>query len=275
MIRVIRQYYKTVSAVSPKLAASSAFELFKKVRKKKIKDQEKPFYQESRERKLVVNGDEIHSYEFGNPKNDLVILIHGWDSNVGCLYKFITPLLAKEKYIIGMNLPAHAFHKSSKTNLFEAKESFRILINSLPKDKKTSIISHSFGSAVVAYALSELDYKIDELVFLTSPNKINDIFLDYKRFIGLNDKAHQILVEKANVVLGENLETLTIGNKLQEVDFNRLHLFHDEMDKVLPYQNSLDIHKSVNNSTLYTFHKIGHYRMLWNDELVEKVMEVI
>ena len=275
MIRVIRQYYKTVSAVSPKLAASSAFELFKKVRKKGIKEQEKPFYQESKERKLIVDGEEIHSYEFGNPNNDLVILVHGWDSNVGCLYKFVAPLLAKDKYIIGLNLPAHAFHTSSKTNLFEAKEAFKKLILSLPKGRKTSIISHSFGSAVVAYALSELDYESDELVFLTSPNKMNDIFLDYKKFIGLNDKAHQILVKKANDVLGEDLEKLTIGNKLKDVNFNRLHLFHDEMDKVLPYQNSLDIHDSVDKSTLYTFNKIGHYRMLWNDELIKKVMEVI
>lgn len=275
MIRVIRQYYKTVSAVSPKLAASSAFELFKKVRKKKIKEQEKPFYQESRERKLIIDGQEVHSYEFGNPKNDLVILVHGWDSNVGSLYKFVAPLLAKEKYIIGLNLPAHAFHKASKTNLFEAKETFKKLVSSLPKGKKTSIVSHSFGSAVVAYALSEMDYDMDELMFLTSPNKMNDIFLDYKKFIGLNDKAHQILVEKANIVLGEDLEKLTIGGKLQNVNFNRLHLFHDEMDKILPYQNSVAIHESVNNSTLYTFHKIGHYRMLWNDELVDKVMEVL
>tara|TARA_R110002050_G_scaffold221441_1_gene357309 strand:- start:106608 stop:107435 length:828 start_codon:yes stop_codon:yes gene_type:complete len=274
MIRVIRKYYKAVSAVHPKLAANSAFELFKKVRKKKIKDQEKPFYKEATERKLVMDGEEIHTFELGNPANDLVILIHGWDSNVGCLYQFVKPLLAKNKSIIGFNLPAHAFHSESKTNLFEAKNSFKKFLSTLPQDKNISIISHSFGSGVVAYALSELDLKVDKLVFLTSPNQINDIFLDYKKFIGLNDKAHRILIEKASAVLGEDLESLTVASKLHLAHFNRLYLFHDDMDKILPYRNSVEIHDAIDHSTLFTFHKIGHYRMLWNKELVKKVMEV-
>jgi pimeloyl-ACP methyl ester carboxylesterase len=275
MIRVVKQYYKTLSAVSPKLAANSAFELFKKVRKKDIRDQEKPFYTEAKHKNLVIDGQEIHSYEFGNPNDDIVVLLHGWDSNVGCMYKFVEPLLAKNKYVVSFNLPGHAFYESSKTNLFEAKETFKKYIGHLPKGRKISIISHSFGSAVSGYGLSELDLEIEELVFLTSPNKIMDIFNDYQRMIGLNDKSFGVFLAKADMVLGENVTGLNIENKLEEANFKHLYLFHDEQDKVLPYHNSVAIHDRINHSSLYTFQKIGHYRMLWNDELIKKVMEVI
>jgi pimeloyl-ACP methyl ester carboxylesterase len=257
------------------MAAGSAFSLFQKIRIKKIKEKEQPFYDEAREKKLLIEGEEIHTFEFGNPTNDLVILIHGWDSNVGCLYKFVEPLLAKNKHVIGVSLPAHAFHKASKTNMYEAKEMFRRFLSTIPNDKKPTIISHSFGSGVVALALAELPFEVDQLVFLTSPNEMSDIFLYYQKLIGLHEKSYKILVDKASEVLGEELYELSVANKLTQANFDRLHLFHDESDKILPYKNSQQIFDKIDRSTLYTFNKIGHYRMLWNDELLDKVMEVV
>lgn len=275
MIRIIRQYHKSLSTVSPMLAANSAFELFKKVRKKKVRVQEQPFYAEAKESKIVFENEVVHSYEFGNPENDIVVLLHGWDSNIGSMYKFVSPLLAKEKFIIGFNLPGHAFHKSNKTNIYEAKETFKKLMGTLPKGRKISIISHSFGSGVVGYGLSELNVEVDTLVFLTTPDKIRDIFLDYKKMIGLNDKAYQLLIDKATTIVGENLTDLSIATKLKKGKFNHLHLFHNTRDKVLPYKNSTQIADVIENSTLHTLTKMGHYKMLWNEELVKSVMELI
>lgn len=275
MQRVVKQYFKTLSAVSPKTAANSAFELFKKVRKKDIRDQEKPFYKEAKKTMLNIGGEEIHSYEFGDPLNDIVLLLHGWDSNVGCMYRFITPLLEQNKFVVSFNLPGHAFYESSKTNLFEAKETFKKYINQLPTGRKITIISHSFGSAVTAYGLSELDLKVDQLIFLTSPNKIMDIFNEYQKMIGLNKKSFSILLDKAAAVIGESLEDLTIEKKLELAHFDYLYLFHDELDRVLPYKNSVAIHKNIPNSTLITFNKIGHYKMLWNEDLISQVIKIV
>ena len=198
MIRIIRQYHKTLSVVSPNLAANSAFELFKKVRKKNIREREKPFFEKANHYDLNYHGKKIHCYELGNPENDIIILLHGWDSNSGCMYRFVEPLLEKKKHVISFNLPGHAFYEDSKTNLQEAKLVFQHFITSLPKEKTISIVSHSFGSAVTAFGLSDIDLKVDQLVFLTSPNEMEDIFVEFKNMIGLNDKSFHILKEKAN-----------------------------------------------------------------------------
>jgi len=275
MIRLIRQYHKTLSKVSPITAANSAFEIFRKVRKKKIKPAEQAFYNESKDTTVIVDGEEIHRYEFGNPENDIVILLHGWDSNAGSMYKFVKPLLAKNKYVVSFNLPGHAFHKANTSNIYESKETFKKFVGTLPKGRKISIISHSFGSGVVGYGLSELDLKVDTLVFLTTPDKISDIFLEFKKLIGLNDKSYQHLLDKASAIVGEDLTHISITKKLQKAQFNHLHLFHNTRDKVLPYKNSTQIAEGIPNSTLHTLEKMGHYKMLWNDELVEMVMALV
>jgi hypothetical protein len=275
MIRIIKQYHKTLSIVSPSLAANSAFELFKKVRKKDIRDREKPFFEKAHHFELEFDQKKIHCYEFGQPEDDIVILLHGWDSNSGCMYRFVDPLVKKGKHVLSFNLPGHAFYEDSKTNLYEAKLAFKRFMESLPKNKSISIISHSFGSAVTGFGLSEMDLEIDRLVFLTTPNEMEDIFVEFKKMIGLNDKSFNILKNKANDILGERLEDISVAKKLQLAKFNHLYLLHDKSDKVLPYNNSVSIHKQISNSTLFTFDQIGHYRMLWNDDLVDKVMSIV
>ncbi len=275
MLKLIQTYYKFLSLISPQIAANSAFELFQKVRVKKIRDREKPFYEQAEPFTLAFDNENIQGYQFGKENEDIVILLHGWDSNVGSLYKFVDELLLENKRIISMNLPGHAFYKSSKTNLYECKTAFKVFLSHLPKDKKITIISHSFGSAIVAYALSELKMKVDKLVFLTSPNYIEDVFLDFKKIIKINDKAYKRMVKKADIVLDEKLENLVIQDKLQSVSYNHLHLFHDEKDKVIPYKNSVDIHENNPNSSLISYRNIGHYRMLWNDDLISEVMNIV
>ncbi|MFK8038073.1 MAG: alpha/beta hydrolase [Crocinitomicaceae bacterium] len=276
MIRLIKFYFGTLSVISPRLATNQAFELFKKVRKKDIREREKTFYESAKRKDLDFNIEPVHTYSFGNPDNDIVILIHGWDSNAGSLSKFVEPLLAKEKYVISLNLPAHAHYISNKTTLVECKDAVKLLISSLDSKKNISIISHSFGSAVTGYALSELPkINIENLFFLTSPNKMDVIFIEFKNIINLGDKAYRQLVDKASLVLNEDLETMYIHDKLLIANFNHLHIFHDKNDKIISVKNSELMHKKISNSLLTTYENIGHYRMLWNDRLIDDVMKEI
>lgn len=270
MLRLIKIYYSTLSILSPKLAAKSAFEIFQKVRKKDIRKREEMFFSEAKKYTLKFGKEDLACYEFGSEHKDVVVLVHGWDSNAGCMYGFIEELLKNNKRIISFNLPAHAFYKASKTNLYECKMAFKVLISNLPEYKKLSIISHSFGSAISSYALSELDVELDRLVFLTSPNVIEDVFLDFKKMIALNDKSYQYLKLKADDVLGEKLEELSVEKKLTEFSFNHLHLIHDKNDKIIPYSNTVNIHKKIANSTITSYEDIGHYRMLWNQDVISK-----
>ncbi|MEX1002902.1 MAG: hypothetical protein WDZ35_12365 [Crocinitomicaceae bacterium] len=45
-------------------------------------------------------------------------------------------------------------------------------------------------------------------------------------------------------------------------------LLHDVNDKVLPYKNAFAINSEIQDAQLISFKNVGHYRMLWNDEVV-------
>lgn len=271
MLKLIKLYYSILSVVSPKTASNSAFELFQKVRKKDIRDREQPFYEKANHFNVTYKKENLDCYEFGREHKDVVVLVHGWDSNAGSMFGFIDKLLADNKRVIAFNLPGHAFYKEGKTNYLECKEAFQLIINNLNDEyDRISFISHSFGSGIVAYGLSELNIKVDKLVILTSPNFIIEIFKEFKDMIGLGDKAFKILTDKASGLLGEDVYNVSTEGKLQLVNFNEALLIHDKNDKVIPFANTISINSTVKNTSIESYENIGHYRMLWNDDVINK-----
>lgn len=275
MLKLIHFYFSVLSYISPKLASKQAFNFFQTVRIKTIKKREKPFFEQAKHYTFTFNNEIIDAYKFGGDSKDIVVLVHGWDSNAGCMYGFVKELLKEGKQILSFNLPAHGFHNTKKTNIYHSKNVLKTFLQQLPQYDTLSIISHSFGSAITAYALSETNIKTNHLVFLTSPNHIIEIFEDYKKLIGLNDKAYNLLIQLTDNVLNEPIHQLAIQSKLKQCAFNHLHLIHDKQDKVIPFKNSIEINREINNSTIYAFEKIGHYRMLWNDEVINQTIKCL
>ncbi|WP_222931406.1 hypothetical protein, partial [Xanthovirga aplysinae] len=48
-------------------------------------------------------------------------------------------------------------------------------------------------------------------------------------------------------------------------------LVHDKYDKIINFRNSTDIHQAIEKADLISFEKIGHYRMLWNEQVIQTV----
>lgn len=275
MRNLIKIYYTIFSRISPKTASSTAFSMFQTVRKKTIREREQPFYDKANHYKVKYGHNELDCYEFGKEHQDIVVLVHGWNSNAGSMYGFVDKLLAENKRVIAFNLPGHAFYKSNSTNYLECKRAFQLIVSSLTGYNKISFISHSFGSGIVAYGLSELNLNVDKLVLLTSPNFIIDIFTDFKNIIGLSNKAYELMNDRASTILNEDIKTLSTEDKLQLVDFNDALLIHDKHDKVIPFENTININNALTNSRIETYENIGHYRMLWNDDVIKKTIEFV
>ena len=92
-------------------------------------------------------------------------------------------------------------YKSNHTNLYECKEAFKSVIKHINPKKPFNVVAHSFGSAVTTYTLSKEKYLINNMIFLTSPNSILDIFIYFKNLIKLSDRSFNLLLDKAKNVL--------------------------------------------------------------------------
>ncbi|WP_422362103.1 alpha/beta fold hydrolase [Reichenbachiella sp.] len=273
MIKLIQTYFKIVSALAPTLAGNQAFELFQRPLNKKIRKKEQSFFKVAKQFKIKHYLEDIHCYELGNPSGKLVLLVHGWESNAASMSAIGLKLAEAGHHVILFNLPAHGFSKLKKANIKMCKEVLLEVINHLNPKQPFSIVSHSFGSAVTAYALSKTTHKVEKLIFLTSPNKITQIFEDYANFIGLNQRAHRQLNKRAENILHEPLEDLRVDQLHKKIRYNNLTLIHDSEDKIIPKSNSIAIYNQWPNSDLDLLDKTGHYKMLWDKKVIDRVMK--
>ncbi|MFT4678343.1 MAG: pimeloyl-ACP methyl ester carboxylesterase [Flavobacteriales bacterium] len=268
---LFRIYFKILGSVSPKTASIVAFKLFQKVRVLPIKPKEAEFYANSRRFAVQDELTEILCYENGPKDGSLIFLVHGWESNAGSLNGIVSALAAIGKRVVSIDLPGHGKHTATHTNLLECKSAFQSVIKHVNPQEPFSVLSHSFGSAVTTFALSEEKRKVDQLIYLTTPNEMTVIFEDFGKLVGLNKKVLKHIIDRASKLLGQDLDTFTVSIKGKEIEYNKLTLIHDRFDKIIPFANSENISKNLTNTELITLEKAGHYRMLWNDEVIEKI----
>ena len=275
-LRILQVYFRIVSFLTPKLGGLHAFKLFQKVRRKNIKKNEENFYKKAKHFKIPSKKEDILCYELGDVKGDLVFLVHGWESNSGSLSKFAFKLADKGHRVVSFELPGHAKTKSKYTNLYECKEAFKNVLDFIAPKTPFSLVSHSFGSAVSTYTLSQLNYEVDKIIFLTAPNSLYDVFYDFKRLIRLSDASFSHVLNRAKSLIKEDVKKVNIAEKLNDVSFSKLLIVHDQSDKVIPFKNSQTIkEKNHNRTELKRYNKIGHYRMLWNDNVLEDTLQFI
>lgn len=275
-LKILKFYYKIVSFLSPQLSGKLAFKLFQKVRKKDVRKREEAFYEKARHFKVSFLNQDLNCYELGDVKGELVFLVHGWDSNAGSMSKFAFELAQRNYRVLSFDLPGHAHAASDYTNLYECKEAFKSLIEFIQPKEPFTIVAHSFGSAVTAYTLSKLNYRVNKFVFLTSPNSLLEVFINFKNFVGITDKTFSFMLKNAEATIQEEIKNVNVQDKLKNISFTKLLLVHDRADKILPYRNSEEIMKANHtNAELKTYDKIGHYRMLWNDEVLEDTLSFI
>jgi len=274
-LKFIKIYINMLSHIVPKYAGKLSFRLFETTRKYPIKKREQPFYEKAMHFRVPFEDEDLYCYEMGNPQGKLIFLVHGWDSNAGSLSQFAFKLADKNYRVISFDLPAHANSKIKRTNLFICKNAFKTLLKYINPQEPFSIITHSFGSALSSYSLSEMNYKIDKYILLTANNALEPVFLDFKNAIGFNAIIYKQFSNLVTKTMGEKLENMHISKKIPQIDYKKILIIHDKFDKVLRFHNAEEIHKLIPNTTLSVYEKIGHYRMLWNDDVIQETVNFI
>jgi len=272
ILSFLKLYFTIFSRVFPKNTAKQAFNLFQKPSKRAYKENEIDFYNKANHFLVDYEEETLDAYELGSKNEKLIIIVHGWGSNIGRLSK-IAFTLEKEGYrVIGMNFPAHGNSKLTKTNMVFSKNAFVKLIKKINYNKAFSIVSHSFGSSVTALAMKEMGLEINNLIFLTSANRTSEIFLDYKKLINLSDKSFEILVEMSNKKVNLDFMNLNIEDLLEDVNYKKLLVIHDKYDKMLPYHYATEITSKARNSELMTLENKGHSGMLFEKVVIDKII---
>jgi pimeloyl-ACP methyl ester carboxylesterase len=271
----IRLFFKTFSFLAPKFAAYQAFELFQKPHMEKTRERELALYKEFSERRIPADKEDLYVYESGDESGYPIILIHGWESNPGSMLGIANSLIEKGFRLIILGLPAHGKSKLKKTNMVHSSEMVKKLIDHYGFKKDFSMITHSFGSGVTSLALKDEEIYPDKLIFMTTPDRIWDIFTQFAETISLGEKAFKYLVDQVEKLSPISLSDFNISELVQKVNYTELFVIHDKFDKILPYKNALNMKALNPKLTLYPTENKGHYRLLWDPEVIELIGHII
>ncbi len=272
LLKLMKLRFWLLSVIAPKTAAQKALNIFTKPHFKKTRDREKRFLNTANVLRIKHEIEDIIIYESGEKSGIPIVAVHGWDSNPGSLSGITDELAKRGFHIYSLNVPAHGISKKKGTNMFETAQIIVKILKYI-NHEKVSFVTHSFGSGAVSIALQTSKIKADKLAFITSPDKLWDIFKDFADMIGLNNKAFKTMLKITEKRFGRTFDEMQISNILSESYYNKILIIHDKKDKILPFENSNRIQNLNPKSEIFATEGKGHYRILWDEQVIKKVTQ--
>jgi esterase/lipase len=274
-IEAIRLKIKLLGLLSTDLAANYAFDVFCTPRfsKKETKAVEQVFNQ-SVKHIHVIREQKIHSYVFGSTNEKSILLVHGWEGQARDYFKMIPALVAQGYKVIAIDGPAHGRSTGSKTNLIEFVETLHEIVE-IYGPSFQAIIGHSFGGASVVKLLSdhpELD--IRNVISISSPNKIINIFKGYAKFMGFNSQILKRLVSNIKKNYGEDIQKINVEDLYKNVKAKKL-LIHDLSDHSISYSIAEEILENNKDIDHLQTNSLGHLFILRTDHVHEKIIKFV
>jgi predicted alpha/beta hydrolase family esterase len=139
-----------------------------------------------------------------------------------------------------------------------------------------NIVSHSFGSVVTTFALSQIpSHKIDRYVLLTTPHTFSNYVSNISRKIGISDRAINIFLKKIEKERNMKIDEFDVSKYVQNINVEKAIIIHDVNDRIIPISEAEEVAKKWNNAKLVKISNTGHFKMLRTPEIAEIIIEFI
>ena len=237
-------YLNVLSYVNLEKAKIQAYQLFSQPRKGKIQKEKLPKTLQS----AALETFEYHNEKFqayiwkgtrGNPEasgerseanSEVILLIHGWESNASRWKKLLNYLNPLGKTIVAIDGPAHGLSEGKEFNAPKFAEYINIVAQ---KYYPKIIIGHSIGGAAVSFYLNKYNDKtIEKVILLGAPSDFKIIANNFVKLLSLNNrikhKLEKYYLEKFSIDINE-----FSAHKFAQNFTQKALIAHDTEDKVV------------------------------------------
>jgi pimeloyl-ACP methyl ester carboxylesterase len=248
-------YINLLSYVFPKRAFEVAYHFFSVPRKGKLNSNNLPNSLLNAEKiKLSYKGQfDIQTYIWkGN--DDVVLLVHGWESNSNRWGKLLEILLKTGKTIIAIDAPAHGLSSGEQFNVPTYGE---FINQAVLKFNPKIAIGHSIGGNTLAYFQSHFNHNFEKMILIGSPSDFKVILNNYFLLLGLNTRIHNSLIDYIKKQFDIIIEDFSASNFLKTTTIPGI-IVHDIDDNIVLYEEGKKIAKSWKTAELITTKGLGH-----------------
>lgn len=217
-----------------------------------------------------LDGKQVAFFDWGG-NGKLILLVHGWNGQVGNFSRIIPDLLKHGFHVIGLDLPGHGTSEGRYSNVVLSGRSVRSLTEII--GNPFACLTHSFGGAVATIA-QELGTKSERLVYICPPlglSSVTESFSDSWKLTSDEAKAVKANIEKKIARSLNELDLPLVGENLS----NKLLLIHDEDDLEIPTKMGKLVASSWKDSEFHLTKGLGHRRILRDDDVKNKILKFL
>ena len=262
---------KLLSNIFPETFTNIAYNKLANPQLIKLRDHERVVLDKAKQQDITFKHFQIRTYEWANA-GEPVLLIHGWEGQAGNFSDLIDKLLEKGLRVYAFDAPAHGYSSKGETNPLE----FAQLVGHLLKELKVKrCISHSFGGVAVTYALFQNQtLSLEQLVLVTTPDRFSERISDVANRVGVSVKVQQRLLQRL-AAMKVDVSALNVSDFVKQINVSKALILHDINDKVLPFEQSRNVHLHWPQSRLVEVEGTGHFRILRTESVLDQIVEFI
>jgi omega-6 fatty acid desaturase (delta-12 desaturase) len=214
------------------------------------------------------NLKKLTAYRWG--KGDrTILLVHGWEANIGAMITLIRPLLLADYSVIALDGPGHGNSPQQATHMVDFGDA--VMQTIAQHGPIYGIVANSYGAAATALMLNrEPQIHVDKLFLVSPMNHIQQHIDIFEKLLGFPSYMQTDLLDAIQRRLPLPLEQCDVVAAMKHLTIPTM-IVHDEHDFIIPFATSKAIAAACRNSILKKTQRLGHRRVL-RSELVQQWM---
>lgn len=267
--------FRSLGRLFPALAAKVAMELFMTPKRRPTK---LPYiFEKAYVLSVPYKDGKVWAYMWGFT-GDIVVLVHGWESGPQAYEKFIDPLVSAGYRVVAIEGPAHGLSLQRQTNMIDFGNAINAVLTRLKKSGHiTAMVGHSFGGSTLTQMFTRFPAPsaFEKLVIIGSPSRIDQIFKNYFAMIRLPQEARRHFEDLLRQRYQLEIENMQVNHWLHSIPHVKGLLIHDRDDKVIPFEESVNLANHWPLATLTETEGLGHYRIMKSEYVVETIVRFL
>ncbi|WP_353850959.1 alpha/beta hydrolase [Flavobacterium sp.] len=259
-----------MSFIKPEKAKQIAYQLFSQPRKGKLNPNQLPKTLINTEKEIFQHEDHTFQTYIWKGNDEIILLVHGWESNASRWKKMLNHLKPLGKTIIAIDAPAHGLTTGKEFNAPKYAE----YINTLTKKYSPKIIiGHSVGGAAISYYLHKFgNPNIEKVVLLGAPSDFKIISNNFVSMLSLNKKIKNRLENYYQEKFNIHIDEFKAHNFAQNFS-QKAFIAHDIDDKIVLVEEGKKYASNWKNAIYIETKGLGH--SLHDHDLYQKISQFI
>lgn len=273
-IGYIRAKFKMLSAVSKRLAAEKAFDLFcTPFMKSRIRTP--VIFEQAEKLHFQLNGLKVKGFRWNHRQSQKVLILHGFGSAAHKFHQYIAPLINKGYEVLAFDAPAHGLSEGTRINAVQYAQMIEEVLKRY--GPVHGFLAHSFGGMALSLVMEKIPHSPEIKIALIAPatetcTAVNAAFKMLQlKDVDVRSEFDNIIFEKS----GQKTEWFSIKRAMQNINATVLW-FHDEEDDITPFEDALKVKEENFPNIHFIITKgLGHRKIYGDAAIKKQVLEFL